>query len=102
MLAEVYGWFAEGCDTADLQEAKALWAALPLVWPIHLAGPHVIPLHWPVHAQRCWVGSSNPLPQESVIGEDRQSDSSTLQPLSPPKSAAVLQPRSHTTDVAGR
>ena len=24
MLAEVYGWFAEGFDTAALQEAKAL------------------------------------------------------------------------------
>jgi predicted ATPase len=24
MLAEVYGWFTEGVDTADLQEAKAL------------------------------------------------------------------------------
>ena len=23
-LAEVYGWFTEGFDTADLQEAKAL------------------------------------------------------------------------------
>ena len=27
-LAEVYGWFTEGFDTADLQEAKALLAAL--------------------------------------------------------------------------
>ena len=24
MLAEVYGWFTEGFDTKDLQEAKAL------------------------------------------------------------------------------
>ena len=24
MLAEVYNWFTEGFDTADLQEAKAL------------------------------------------------------------------------------
>ncbi len=24
LLAEIYGWFAEGFDTADLQEAKAL------------------------------------------------------------------------------
>jgi hypothetical protein len=24
MLAEVYGWFTEGFDTPDLQEAKAL------------------------------------------------------------------------------
>jgi predicted ATPase len=24
LLAEVYGWFAEGFDTADLQEARAL------------------------------------------------------------------------------
>jgi len=24
MLAEIYGWFSEGLDTADLREAKAL------------------------------------------------------------------------------
>jgi adenylate cyclase len=24
MLAEVYGWFTEGFDTADLREARAL------------------------------------------------------------------------------
>jgi hypothetical protein len=24
MLADIYGWFSEGCDTKDLQEAKAL------------------------------------------------------------------------------
>jgi predicted ATPase len=24
MLAEIYGWFTEGFDTADLQEAKVL------------------------------------------------------------------------------
>jgi hypothetical protein len=28
LLAEIYGWFTEGCDTADLQEAKALLAEL--------------------------------------------------------------------------
>jgi predicted ATPase len=28
LLAEVYGWFTEGFDTADLQEAKALLEAL--------------------------------------------------------------------------
>jgi predicted ATPase len=28
LLAEVYGWFTEGFDTADLQEAQALLAAL--------------------------------------------------------------------------
>src|SRR5262249_40599106 len=28
MLAEIYGWFAEGFDTADLQEAKALLQAV--------------------------------------------------------------------------
>ena len=28
MLAEVYGWFTEGFDTPDLQEAKALLDAL--------------------------------------------------------------------------
>jgi predicted ATPase len=29
MLAEIYGWFTEGFDTADLKEAKALLEALP-------------------------------------------------------------------------
>jgi predicted ATPase len=28
LLAPVYGWFTEGFDTPDLQEAKALLAAL--------------------------------------------------------------------------
>jgi len=28
MLAEIYGWFTEGFDTKDLQEAKVLLAAL--------------------------------------------------------------------------
>jgi len=28
LLAEVYAWFTEGFDTADLQEAKALLEAL--------------------------------------------------------------------------
>ena len=28
LLAPVYGWFTEGFDTADLQEARALWEAL--------------------------------------------------------------------------
>lgn len=28
MLSEIYGWFTEGFDTADMQEAKALLEAL--------------------------------------------------------------------------
>ena len=28
LLAEMYGWFTAGFDTADLQEARALLAAL--------------------------------------------------------------------------
>jgi len=28
MLAEIYAWFTEGFDTADLQEAKTLLAEL--------------------------------------------------------------------------
>ena len=28
MLAEIYNWFTEGFDTADLKEAKALLAEL--------------------------------------------------------------------------
>jgi predicted ATPase len=31
MLVEVYGWFTEGFDTADLREAKALLDALQTV-----------------------------------------------------------------------
>src|SRR5262249_367670 len=30
MVAEVYGWFTEGLDTADLREAKALLETLRL------------------------------------------------------------------------
>ncbi len=29
MLAETYGWFTEGFDTKDLQEAKTLLEELP-------------------------------------------------------------------------
>jgi hypothetical protein len=28
MLADIYGWFTEGFDTADLKDAKALLGAL--------------------------------------------------------------------------
>jgi hypothetical protein len=28
LLASVYGWFTEGFDTADLQDAKLLWEDL--------------------------------------------------------------------------
>lgn len=28
MLGEIYGWFTEGFDTADLKDAKALLAGL--------------------------------------------------------------------------
>jgi hypothetical protein len=28
MLADIYGWFTEGFDTADLMDAKALLAEL--------------------------------------------------------------------------
>ena len=52
-------------------------------------------------AQRaCWHPYL--LQRESVRGGDRQSDSSILQLLTPPRSAVVLQLRSHTADVAGR
>lgn len=30
LLAEIYGWFSEGFDTADLQEAKVLLEELAL------------------------------------------------------------------------
>jgi predicted ATPase len=29
LLAPLYGWFTEGLDTADLQEARALLESLP-------------------------------------------------------------------------
>jgi len=28
LLTQIYGWFTEGCDTADLQDAKVLWEEL--------------------------------------------------------------------------
>ena len=31
MLAEIYNWFTEGFDTADLKDAKALLDELPLL-----------------------------------------------------------------------
>ena len=31
MLAEIYGWFTEGFDTADLKDAKALLEELGAV-----------------------------------------------------------------------
>jgi predicted ATPase len=34
LLAEVYGWFTESFDTADLQEARALLAALAIEAPL--------------------------------------------------------------------
>jgi predicted ATPase len=49
MLAEVYGWFTEGFDTADLKDAKALLNELnqALDNPAHLNGrpPHRGPRH---------------------------------------------------------
>ena len=33
MLTESYGWFTEGFDTADLQEAKTLLEELSSPWP---------------------------------------------------------------------
>jgi DNA-binding winged helix-turn-helix (wHTH) protein/tetratricopeptide (TPR) repeat protein len=40
MLAEIYGWFIQGFDTADLRDAKALLDGLnsPLAAPAHLNG----------------------------------------------------------------
>jgi predicted ATPase len=47
MLAEIYGWFTEGFDTADLKDAKALLDELnsPLAAPAYLNGrpPHSDP-----------------------------------------------------------
>ena len=38
MLAEIYGWFTEGFDTADLQEAKALLTELEGQEPVRRGG----------------------------------------------------------------
>ena len=38
LLAPVYGWFTEGFDTADLQEAKALLDELRRSWPVSTGG----------------------------------------------------------------
>ena len=35
LLADIYGWFTEGFDTKDLQEAKALLEELPQASPSH-------------------------------------------------------------------
>jgi hypothetical protein len=35
LLAPIYGWFTEGFDTADLQEAQALLTALGASYPAH-------------------------------------------------------------------
>ena len=40
MLADIYNWFTEGLDTADLTDAKALLDELTqaLIVPVHLNG----------------------------------------------------------------
>ena len=40
LLAPIYGWFTEGFDTADLQEAKALLDALAVVHAAPAARGH--------------------------------------------------------------
>src|SRR5262245_30833786 len=42
LLAPIYGWFTEGFDTADLQDAKALLEALRAC---DTGGPALSPLH---------------------------------------------------------
>jgi predicted ATPase len=37
LLAPIYGWFTEGFDTADLQDAKALLEALTGYTTVHTA-----------------------------------------------------------------
>ena len=38
LLAEIYGWFTEGFDTADLQEAKALLGVV-MILPCAIVSP---------------------------------------------------------------
>ena len=40
MLAEIYGWFTEGFDTKDLQEAKALLEGLEGQAKVTFTGRH--------------------------------------------------------------
>jgi predicted ATPase len=43
LLTEVYGWFTEGFDTADLKEARALLEELGTRAGIDIDGPTVVP-----------------------------------------------------------
>ena len=43
LLTEVYGWFTEGLDTADLKEARALLEELGTRAGIDIDGPTVVP-----------------------------------------------------------
>ena len=47
LLKEIYGWFAEGLDTPDLQEAKALLEELMWIWDMEWHTPTYIPLFTP-------------------------------------------------------
>ena len=50
LLAPIYGWFTEGFDTADLQEAKALLEELARqIW----REQHVVDTHRPKPQQCC-------------------------------------------------
>ena len=58
LLAPIYGWFTEGFDTADLQEAKALLEALSWIGPSPLmVAPTVGQRPWP-SARRGWLWRS--------------------------------------------
>jgi predicted ATPase len=54
MLSEIYGWFTEGFDTADLQEAKAL---LDVISQFHPTGQRGVPL--PIAATAAWYRVKN-------------------------------------------
>ena len=45
LLAPVYGWFTEGFDTADLQDAKALLEVLSCT-TFHRCDPAGMPTQW--------------------------------------------------------
>jgi predicted ATPase len=55
LLAPIYGWFTEGFDTADLQEAKALLEELS--WS----------LSWPLLWLRERVNGANPRPRVASV-----------------------------------
>jgi hypothetical protein len=54
MLAKIYGWFAEGFDTKDLQEARALLAGGDELEPVVATAGHAGGKHKEREGVLCW------------------------------------------------